>query len=197
MADAQETAETGDIERIGKFIASGGFEVLLHTRGEQGEVEEVLASLGEDHAGRRYVLQLFFISDIANAIGLDQDDDLDTAILQFFMVLPFEIDAAAREEAVRMAHLVSKIQPIGHIVVDEADGVYQLSYRLVLPDRSPEPQVIQDVVGMIGFGLAAYGGALDEAGTGRTTARAFSEGLAAHGFDLLALGTAPPPADQS
>lgn len=190
MVDLQPTAELSDIERIAQFIASGGFEVFVHNRGERGEIEEGLASLGEDAKGRRYVLQIFFISDLAEAIGLDQDEDLETAILQFYMVLPFEIDDTATQEAVRMAHLVSKVMPVGHVAVDEMQGVFVLSYRLVMPDREPAPEIIQDVVGMIGFGLAAYGQALDEAGTGRTTAAEFSAGLATHGFDLIAPGTA-------
>lgn len=178
-----ELTDLSDIERIGAFIAAGDFEVYVAPQGPAGEVEEIVAVLGTDAAGRSFVLKIFFLSDVAEAAGAKEDEALDTEILQFFMDFPVDIAPEQMADALRMAMLVTSLMPLGNLGVSDAGGYY-LSYRLVLADRRPAPEVIQDVVGMLGFGVTAYGTALDEAARGETTAEAFAAGLADQGFPL-------------
>lgn len=178
-----------DVERMAEILNAGDLEIYLETIDAGDEVEKLHVILGRDAKKREYILQIFFVDDIVDAVGIDtEEDEDDSVLLQFFVLLPFTIEDDHLIEAMRAANLINRAMPVAQLGVSEPDRAFVLSYQLVLEGRDISPDVLAKVVGLFGFGIASYGAMLDEVARGATTADAVAETFRSAGLDPNATG---------
>lgn len=181
-----------EIERMARILSAGDLDCFVERVPGAGGMEKLHVVLGTDARQRDYVLQLFFVDDVVAAAGIDgEDDGYDCVVLQFLVQLPYEIEGENELEPLRIANLLNRALPLGHLGVAEPERAFYLGYQLALEGRAIAPDLLAEVVSLLGFALATYGPVLEAAARNATTCAEVIERLRATGLDPTAAGDPP------
>lgn len=186
------TEAVSEIERMAQILSMGDLDCYVERTPGIAGMDKLHVVLGTDARKRDYVLQLFFIDDVVEAAGIDvEDDGYDCVVLQFFIQLPYEIEGDNELEALRIANLLNRALPLGHVSVAEPERAFCLSYQLALEDRDIAPDLLAEVVSLLGFALATYGPTLEGAARGAINFAGIVETFRSIGLDPTAAGDPP------
>jgi hypothetical protein len=156
LHSAQYEAELGFIEEI--FIALGYESVHLFERSDEVSLPTLAVGLEPDAKGRGKNLALAFYP---------VPEFEDTYFLQYYIELPFEVDAAGQERVVPLLPYVNQRLVIGHFGI--TDGEQSLHYRYVqaLPslDVITEDKV-KDVIAIVEYSPLLFEEILEQTAAG-------------------------------
>ena len=143
--------------RLAGVLQQLGLPARLIPASDESPVEQLLVSIDEatpPDQDSRYVLQMFFPSDVAEAARLaagQPPNEDETAILQFMMSLGMQVPPDRQLEVYRLMSLFNRMLPVGAFDLTEEDVVY-LRYALLADTKTDItiPQVVE-VLELLGF----------------------------------------------
>ncbi|HEY9840101.1 MAG: YbjN domain-containing protein [Candidatus Sericytochromatia bacterium] len=143
--------------RLAGVLQQLGLPAMLIPASDESPVEQLLVSIDEatpPDQDSRYVLQMFFPSDVAEAARLaasQPPNEDETAILQFMMSLGMQVPPDRQLEVYRLMSLFNRMLPVGAFDLTEEDVVY-LRYALLADTKTDItiPQVVE-VLELLGF----------------------------------------------
>ena len=143
--------------RLAGVLQQLGLPAMLIPASDESPVEQLLVSIDEatpPDQDSRYVLQMFFPSDVAEAARLaagQPPNEDETAILQFMMSLGMQVPPDRQLEVYRLMSLFNRMLPVGALDLTEEDVVY-LRYALLADTKTDItiPQVVE-VLELLGF----------------------------------------------
>jgi len=120
---------------IQKFFSDLGFETYLETATEETSFDQLFVSIGEDEEMRDLTLQVRLFDQILPE-GVHRNALSHPRFLDFFIVLPFEVEEKAIPAAARMVSLINKVTLLPGFMLSETD--YLLYYRYIYPSLGEE-----------------------------------------------------------
>ncbi len=141
-------------------------EVILPDNG--GTCERLVFGLGTDDASRTYMGSAYFINDLTQAAGIEDEDD-DAIFLQFFAELPIEVSIKHKDPLAHWLLNLSTILPVGSfnmsINVDKISVYY--AYNLASASREIDPMVFMEVISVMISFCHEFATLTEEVGTGK------------------------------
>lgn len=104
---------------------------------------------------RRFIVELFFVNDVLQAFGGD-DDDADTLLAQFTLLLPIVIPDDVHLELHRCLALINRLTPLGAFGLSEADQAVYLRYTLAGESREIADTVLIEVLSIFEYLCQEY-----------------------------------------
>ena len=125
--------------------------------GEDSIYEKLSVTLNveEEHPEREYSLEIFFINDVTEAFGDDDEED-DAVITQLMLVLPFRISTEAYLDVMRYSQLVNRLIPVGAFGLSEDDGAVYLRHCLATESRAIPRDILIEVVTALEYACREY-----------------------------------------
>lgn len=177
---------TSHLALIENILKEEDFATFLMPISEDNLFERLFVSLGQDDKSRDFTLQIHFINDVTNALGVD-DDPEDAFILQFFLLLPYNIPHNKVNEASRVILTLNRILPVGAFGLSEDDGLAYFQYNLACEERTVSEKVIKEVVSIIGFFSSEFSARIEQVAEGKITREALIQELAQAGIQFPSL----------
>jgi len=136
-----------ELEYFADYQPAGGDSVM----------EKLYLSLNVDegHPEREYGLEIFFINDVTEAFG-DEEEEEDAIVSQFMLILPFRIPVEAYLNVMRYCNLINRMLPVGAFGLAEEDAAVYLRYCLTTESRTISQTVLLEVVSALEFACKEY-----------------------------------------
>jgi hypothetical protein len=153
---AQHEAELGFLEDV--FREMGFDRVQLHERSDELPYATLAVGIDPDLAGREQTMALTFYP----------TEDLEsTMLLQYYIQLPFDLDAAGLERVAGLLPYLNRRLVVGHFGITEEEGAVHYRYVQALQvDELITRERIADVVTMVAFSPLLFEEILEKLGTG-------------------------------
>lgn len=177
---------TSHLSLLNNILKEEDFATFLMPVSEDNLFERLFVSLGQDDKSRDFTLQIHFINDVTNALGVD-DDPEDAFILQFFLLLPYTIAKNQINEVSRVILTLNRILPVGSFGLSEDDGLAYFQYNLTCAERTVDEKVLKEVVSIIGFFSSEFSVRIEQAAEGKITRDALIQELAQAGIQFPSL----------
>ncbi len=180
--------KTSALSGIQTILDDEDFATYLMPISEDNLFERLFIGLGQDSQSRDLTLQIHFINDITNALGVD-DDAADAYILQFFLLLPFTLNKTYMSEIARVVLTLNRILPIGAFGISEDDGMAYFQYNLICAEHKVDDKVLVEAVSIIGFFVSEFAPRIDQVSEGKISYEALIQELSHSGIDFPPLST--------
>ena len=157
-----------------------------HPATAEGQHESLYIPLDvedEAHPEREYGLEVFFINDVLEAFG-DQEEDEDAIIAQFMLILPFRIPVDYYLDTLRYCGVANRMLPIGAFGLSEQDGAVYLRYCLATESRAIPQVVLLEVVSAMEYSCKEYGSQFEKISKGELTVDEYLREMEASGHAL-------------
>jgi hypothetical protein len=156
MTNAQHTAELGFLEDI--FVALGYESVHLFERSNEVSLPTLAVGLEPDARGRGKTL----------AMAFDPVPEFDdTNFLQYYIELPFEVDAAGQERVALLLPYINQRLVLGHFGITDGEQSLHFRYVQALPslDVITEDKV-KDVIAIVEYSPLLFEEILEQTAAG-------------------------------
>jgi len=179
---------TTHLTAIQEVIEDLDYRTIYSPPEESAPFERLSVLIGNDAQQRPLTLQLYFINDIAFAVGggEDEEDTHDAIFLQFMLLLPTPVQADRFGEVAEYVLLINRILPVGAFGISRPDGTVYFQYSLGLAEREVDENVLDEVVQMIEVFVNKFEGNIAEISSGKMRAAAAIQALTEE-------GVVPPP----
>lgn len=132
--------------------------VVTHTPVDDANMVEKLfinLEIPEQDLRRRFIVELFFINDVLQAFG-GEDDEEDAIMAQFSLVLPLLVPVEAGSEVGKMMGLLNRLTPLGAFGYSEADSAIYLRYTLTSESRALSDALLLQVLSVFEYLCQEY-----------------------------------------
>jgi len=153
---------------IQTFFNESGFETHLEPASEETPFDQLFVSLGRDEEMRDLTLQVRLYDQILPD-GANRNELSHPRFLDFFLVLPFEVEEKAIAASARMVSLVNKVTLLPGFMLSETDHL--LYYRYIYPSLGEEilPSNVEMILSTILYQMETFAKPLEEVSRGTKT----------------------------
>lgn len=146
---------------IQTFFSDSGFETHIEAASEETPFDQLFVSLGRDEEMRDLTMQIRLYDQILPE-GAHRNELSHPRFLDFFLVLPFEVEEKAIPAAARMVSLVNKVTLLPGFMLSETDHL--LYYRYIYPSLSEEilPANLEMILSSVLYQLETFAKPLEE-----------------------------------